>query len=77
MYYAVSESHTAQTQFGHLRSQHLPDGSPLLLAGLQPSRVPRLQLLDGAEECLVRRCDPRSELGTDALSKAGGTEATD
>ena len=77
MYYAISESHTAQTQFGHLWSQHLPNGGSLLLAGLQPSRVPRLQLLDGAEERLVRRSDPRSELGTDAFSEARGTEAAD
>ena len=76
MYYAISESHTAQTQFGHLWSQHLPNGGPLLLAGLQSSRVPRLKLLDGAEECFVGRSDPCSELGTDAFSEARGTEAT-
>ena len=53
---------------------YLAYGISLSLGLLQPARVPHLQLLDGNQECLVRRRDLCPELGTDALGEACGAQ---
>lgn len=73
----IPQGDTAQTELSHLWSEDLPDGRPLLLARLEPARVSRFKLLDGAEERLVRGCDASSELGTDALCESRGAETAD
>ena len=77
MEYAISQSHTAQTQFGHLWCEHLPDGCPLFFARPQLSRMSHFELFCGTEEGLVGGSDSRTKLSADALSKPRGAQAAD